>query len=314
MISNTIRKLINRNSERMNISPEVLEDGICFLINTNYIAVIDHGINDNECREMLINYLKAKENWIEIKDILFRVYPNQKQSNPSNEDAYKIIIEDPAFKYHLNRYYFNVTEGIGLDLSDSITLDKNRFIDRDYFYYFLAYRLSKVELDRVIDFFSFVSFYHYDNNTEAFILDISSRLFLNPKYRRIIGAEKLNILTKTTGEQTEENDHSFRHAFRTIELYNNLINQLSQRVHGASFDKDGNFTRRLRDNAKYCVTLVDILIRKNYFRTDIIWTIEYKSEFIEKNFGIKVSTKSSTWKRTHKTLEQQLSMIVHNLH
>lgn len=192
MISNTVRKLIELNARKLSIAPEVLEDEMSFLIDTNYIAAIDKGISDPTCRPKLIEYFQRKDCWVDIKEVLFEMYPDERNHIQTAKEAYDIISNDPGFKYNLDRFYFNDLQGQCLDLCKGISLGRSTYIDRDFFDFFFSYRLSKRELERVRHFLEYNLLVHFGNDTAEFIKTMT--LVIIPKYTELIGEARIRII------------------------------------------------------------------------------------------------------------------------
>lgn len=191
--SKVTRNLIKFHSNKLTTSTSGLEDVALFLVDINYIAYIDKGINDPECRKMIIDFLQQKDHWINITDLLYRMYPEEQKSNHSNRAAYEIIIADPAFKHDLNRYHFSLSQGECLDLFEKVTLQRNEFVDRDFFNYFFTYRLSKIELDKVKDFLTFSLHNHFENDVKEFSYHL--KFVIIPKYSYLLDDDKIKILS-----------------------------------------------------------------------------------------------------------------------
>jgi hypothetical protein len=184
--------LVNLHGE----NPSLLEDICLFSINTNYIGYFDKGLEDIECRKKIIEYFSHKNLWRKMEIVFKEVYP---------ADIYtkETMLNDPHFKGH--KYEWNASQGYCLDLTESFLITKNGYIDRDFFDYFFAFRLSKIAISRVLQFLSYnlVSQFGGDIITKQNIKnhsDIFSEYFFYLKrvmlaeYSNLIGQERTLII------------------------------------------------------------------------------------------------------------------------
>jgi hypothetical protein len=85
--------------------------------------------------------------------------------------------------------YFNHEQGLYINLKDDITLDKDTIVDRDFFGYFFAFRLSKRDLGEVISFLIVNYHAHFQEETVAYI-DFLRRQII-PQYRKMLGKARI---------------------------------------------------------------------------------------------------------------------------
>jgi hypothetical protein len=75
-----------------------------------------------------------------------------------------------------------------------MTLDKDRFIDKDYFDYFFAFRFSKIDIAKTHDFLLFTFVNHFNKDIRSFTDFI--RFVILKKHKNLIGDEKISIINE----------------------------------------------------------------------------------------------------------------------
>lgn len=190
MIDRITRMLVEHHAGKIEASPGLIEDITLFEINTNYIAVFDKGIEDNICRKKLIEYLELKGKWKALPEVLRSMYPEDMSIEVAKPDL--LALPDFKYRYDLGYFHFSSDSKRCIDLAESLTLNKDEYIDRDFFYFFFCYRLHSRQLERIIDFLSYVCKFHFDGNVNDFIYAISN--IVVTKYKKLVGPERIRIL------------------------------------------------------------------------------------------------------------------------
>lgn len=193
MLPKNIQKLIQVTAGENATDAETVLKSI---ININLIAFGDNGINDPGCRENIIDFLGRKDLWRSIDKLFIETFGElagqfehltwlQKAEALSGKRALFINGSQPIYP-HL---YFNHEQGLYINLKDDITLDKDTIVDRDFFGYFFAFRLSKRDLGEVISFLIVNYHAHFQEETVAYI-DFLRRQII-PQYRKMLGKARI---------------------------------------------------------------------------------------------------------------------------
>jgi hypothetical protein len=312
-------KLIEYQAGKLNIDPAGLEDAALFIVNTGNIATFGNGLDDELCRSTIVDFLRRKDQWTPITEVLYDMYPSERENNLSPKEAYEIILNDPGFKYNLNRYYFNLPQGNCLDLCANVTLNREAYIDRDFFHFFFAYRVAKVSHERVKDLLSFVLQFHFNENIDDFAGSIS---ILISKHRDMFDEWKFIFLAeliqpdKKYHDSTNHETFTIKTAVKDIKLYLYLTAELSKMPGVFKIDIEGNImiqNSKLKGKKSLLLGLVDALISKNYFRTDIVWNREARRLLIKETFGVVIEEKSSLFKNANNENIDKFSKLAHAL-
>jgi len=172
-----------------------------FSIDINYISFLDKGYDDPECRKKLIGFLGDKGCWKKIENEWENICSLMKPEKAVfNEDLISKLKHDTVFRFKERIYHFNFAQGLLLDLEDSYMLQPNEFIDRDYFDYFFAYRLSKRDLNQLQGFLSFNFHYHFNQDVHqytAFIRDVILK-----KHHDLIGKDRFDLISSIFKEDS----------------------------------------------------------------------------------------------------------------
>lgn len=196
MLPKNIQKLIQVTAGENATNAETVLKSI---ININLIAFGDNGINDPGCREKIINFLARKDLWRSIDTLFNETFGElagqfqhltwlQKAEALNGKRALFINGSQPIYP-HL---YFNLEQGLYINLKEDITLDKDVIIDRDFFAYFFAFRLSKRDLGDVIPFLIVNYHEHFQEETVAF-LDFCRHQII-PQYRKMLGKARIEAI------------------------------------------------------------------------------------------------------------------------
>lgn len=202
MISKGIQKLIMRHSGENSVHEESI---LLSQINTNFISVIDRGHQDPVCRERLCEYFGRKGLWKSIDDLFNDAYPNTKAESSLLSWSAKVdllegrnIPHTGPFQggltggYGESQLHFNTPQGLCLDLQEFFLLERNAQIDRDFFGYFFAYRLSKREFSEVNNFLIVNFTTQFGSEINPFMDFVRHELI--PTYKRLIGPRRVSIL------------------------------------------------------------------------------------------------------------------------
>lgn len=201
MISNALQILINRTSAENALHEETKA---LSLIDTNLISVFDNGHRDPICREKLIDYLARKNQWKSINDLFSQCFPMARNEIPLLTFEQKAGIIDgssrplkPEFQSLLCGYgdkqlYFNTVQGLYLNLQDNVVLDKDAQIDRDFFGYFFAYRLSKKEPNEILNFLLVTFTVHFNEEIISFLEFCRHEII--PNYRALLGTKRIAVV------------------------------------------------------------------------------------------------------------------------
>lgn len=175
----------------------LLDDETLFLIDTNYIGYFDNGLTDPECRDQLIDLFSRKNKWLKISDAFKTEFD---QGVSFDEIKKELEFTRP------NQVHFAEFEGLCIDLTEGITLKKDDYIDRDFFDFFFAFRLSRKDLSRIKDFLSFNLKIHFNSDIRDFKAFLENVIVL--KHATLLGDFHLTALSNILkiGEMNEPND------------------------------------------------------------------------------------------------------------
>lgn len=181
----------------------LLDDNFRFLIDTNYIAMVDNGTADPECRRQLISFLTAKKQWKRIEDVWEKIcsLPKPPHALIFDDSLIEKLRNDSVFRFHSDKYQFDFPTRSCLNLTEAITLTKGDFIDRDFFDYFFAFRFSKVSINRVRDFLSFCFQVHFNRDIREFTHFLQATIIT--KHSELVGHDKISLL-KSIFENEEQ--------------------------------------------------------------------------------------------------------------
>ena len=197
MLSKPLQMLIEKIS---GIDAPHVESIALSLIDINLISVSDKGHNDPTCREKMLDFLGRKGYWKSIDQLFIDTL------GPHSQDfkhlswvemtdilqGKRSIVMEGGHRLFGTWYHFNSEQGLYLDLQESIILNKDAIIDRDFFAYFFAYRLSKKTHNEVHKFLIVALVKHFDN--QVFELIDFCRHEIIPNYRRLLGKNRIEMI------------------------------------------------------------------------------------------------------------------------
>ncbi len=174
-------------------------------INTNFISVIDRGHQDPVCRERLCEYFGRKGLWRSIDELFNEAYPNTKAESSLLSWSEKVdLLEGRNIPhtgpfhggltggYGASQLHFNTPQGLYLDLQEFVLLERNAQIDRDFFSYFFAFRLSKREFNEVNNFLIVNFTTQFGSEINPFMDFVRHELI--PTYKKLIGPRRVSML------------------------------------------------------------------------------------------------------------------------
>lgn len=171
MIPKTVQQLIELNSQEGAVYNETI---VLSLINTNYVSVIDQGTSNPAIRQSLVDFFLRKQRQGSVNELFEKTYPRA-EFFPEGGEPYSVerkvdiligreklftppFLNKQLFYLSEKDYYFNLAEGIFINLADDYRLDKNAFVDRDFYATFFLYRFRLREAHQ-LDSFLIVNWY-----------------------------------------------------------------------------------------------------------------------------------------------------------
>jgi hypothetical protein len=121
---------------------------------------------------------------------------------------------------------------------------------------------------------------------------------LEEKRESIINNQDTFISLNQTPTKGGSAKLTLQNAMRDKRLYEYLVSELSKPERGKWFDDFGHFVYKNRNVKVSIVVLIDTLIKRKYFKEEIVLSTETKIELIKNTFGIALGPRTSTFKKS----------------
>jgi hypothetical protein len=206
-----------------------------------------------------------------------------------------------------NNYYWimpNQYRGINLFIEEEIAIDNPIFLIAFYF------RFTKTKLRN--DFLDFHYKETYKKDWRKFALLITEAILNKADEKEKIYLTKYLENKPEVTVANELPQLTFESAFRKKEYYKQIIDIFSKPEAGGLFNTKGDWIRRKKDSVSHSLVLIETLYNKKYFLETIELSNETKIKFCLLWFGVKISKKTSSLKKSQPELKQRFNSLIGN--